>query len=189
MAILNKPSGIDAYFQWYTGFGSGNFYGSPGLYNATALGDVDYLLTDNSACLAANPPPFQSYDPRCRPWYSLAVSSPDEVMLTDPYSGEASDTTIYLTLTSYNYLEGAGLSSVAAFDLNLNEATNIINAIFNNDTNSNKEFQHISRMFYATANQQVIMTSTGELFVDEPAVNVIIPDIAGNSNLTEQLRN
>jgi hypothetical protein len=36
---------------------------------------------------------------------------------------------MFVTLTSYNYLEGAGMDSVAAFDLNLNGANSVFSKV------------------------------------------------------------
>jgi hypothetical protein len=36
---------------------------------------------------------------------------------------------MFVTLTSFNYLEGAGMDSVAAFDLNLNGANSVFSKV------------------------------------------------------------
>jgi len=66
--------GLFEYYQtWYTGYGNGGFYGTPGLYEQTQFGHAEYLKVDNSECTATNPPPNENYDPRCRPWYNSAM--------------------------------------------------------------------------------------------------------------------
>jgi len=65
---------------------------------------------------------------------------------------------MYVTLTSYNYLESLSYESVASFDLNLNGANSVFEATVSAvEAESNNDVQHISRMFFATADQIILM--------------------------------
>ena len=47
MPVLNQTQYFNYFEAWYTGFGNGLFYISPGIYNLTIFDDINELKVEN----------------------------------------------------------------------------------------------------------------------------------------------
>jgi HAMP domain-containing protein len=71
-----------------------------------------------------------NYDPRQRPWYSLAMENPDEVVISDPQK-VAIDTSKNITISACTTVKNASgdIVGVIAIDTSLNKLSKIVNNV------------------------------------------------------------
>ncbi|NNN97918.1 methyl-accepting chemotaxis protein [Vibrio sp. B1-2] len=69
-----------------------------------------------------------NYDPRARPWYKTAMSSPGEIKRTQAYYWEPDDATIVSNVLSFN-AAGTPNAGVVAIDVSLKTLTDIVKKI------------------------------------------------------------
>ena len=128
------------------------------------------MRTSYTNCDATDPPPNETYDPRCRPWYAegLLPENANKAVLAEPYLGLYKET-MYVSITSQNPLED--LEAVSAIDLNMSN-------YFFQKTISKYIDEHIEFYFFATAEQMVMQASNMETISAGLAVsNVTIANV------------
>ena len=74
------------------------------------------------------------FDPRTRPWYSLALDNPDEVMITEPYVSTVDASKIFITVSNSVKNEFGETVGVAGIHVSLEILSDIIKNIKIGDT-------------------------------------------------------
>ena len=109
--------GLEVLKMPYFCFSNGLFY-YPYIYDSGGISEISPDLEVREDCFEAqdiitiaNPPPFEGYDCRCRPYYSETISSIEEnqeldhaIIVTEPYVYRSGN--IGIDITHYFKLEG-----------------------------------------------------------------------------------